>query len=118
MGGLDPDWFGGRLLAAAENNPGDESEGDELVGNRDQILDHFYSPEGTNSMAEWEIVLALVGDLIGALAIKGVVDRDDIGKIMQGSITAADLDGRSDLLDELACIRHVTINACSTASNC
>ncbi|SFK16760.1 hypothetical protein [Methylocapsa palsarum] len=61
-------------------------------------------------MAEWEIVLNLVGDLIEALAVKGVVS-EDIAAILQGSVAAADLDNRSDLLDELACIRHVTINS-------
>ena len=67
-------------------------------------------------MAEWEIVLNLVGDLIEALAVKGVVNGDDIATILQGSVAAADLDGRSDLLDELACIRHVTTSSCLVTS--
>lgn len=66
-------------------------------------------------MAEWEIVLSLVGDLIGALAVKGIVNKDDIPRILQGSIEAADIEGLADVLDELACIRHVAIGACSNA---
>lgn len=113
MAASDPERPANRFRTGAKRDHRGEKEGEQLAGHRDQKLDHVTIPNWRKPMAEWEIVLNLVGDLIEALAVKGVVNGDDIAAILQGSVAAADLDGRADVLDELACIRHVTTNSCS-----
>jgi hypothetical protein len=116
IGATDPERSARGFRTGAKRNDRYKREGEQLAGNRDQKLDHEIFPDRRMAMAEWEIVLNLVGDLIEALAVKGVVNGDDIAAILQGSVAAADLDGRSDLLDELSCIRHVTTSSCSLSN--